>query len=385
MVEVVVPALGESISEATIAKWYKLPGDIVNEGEVVAALETDKITLEVPANASGILQAILKKEGDVVIIGELIAKISEGAVKQEEVVAKPIVEVQSTLISKNAAPIAFPAATKLAKEAGIDIASIKGSGKGERVTKYDVASSLSDKVDLLDLPGNKQERVKMTKLRQTIAKRLKDSQNTAAILTTFNEVDMSYVMMLRKKYQEKFTERYGIKLGFMSFFVKAVVAALKEIPAVNAEIDNDYIVYKYHYDIGVAVGTDHGLVVPIVKNADLLSFSDIEKEIALLGKKAKDGKLSIADMSGGTFSITNGGIYGSMLSTPIINPPQSAILGMHNIVERPIVVGGEVVIRPIMYIALSYDHRIIDGKEAVTFLRRIKEMVEAPERILIDM
>ncbi len=378
MVEVIVPALGESITEATIAKWYKRPGDAIQEGEVVAALETDKITLEVPASASGVLQAILKKEGDVVVIGELIAKISEGAIPEKR--PQQVIEPK--------APTAFPAAVKLAKESNIDISSVQGSGKGDRVTKYDVACAVSALTKIsqpVTTDAGKQERVKMTKLRQTIAKRLKDSQNTAAILTTFNEVDMSHVMMLRKQYQEKFTERHGIKLGFMSFFVKATVAALKEIPAVNAEIDADYIVYKYHYDIGVAVGTDHGLVVPIVKNADLLSFSDIEKEIALLGKKAKDGKLSMSDLSGGTFSITNGGIYGSMLSTPIINPPQSAILGMHNIVERAVVVAGQIVVRPVMYIALSYDHRIIDGKEAVTFLRRIKEMIEAPERILIDM
>ena len=396
--EIVVPSLGESVTEATVAKWHKKAGDAVNVDELLVELETDKVTLEVNAPASGTISDIKVAEGENVAVGDTLGFIKEGEVKGT--VSQPIVESQDSGAVKDTVVdvskeklgvISSPSAAKIAADNQVPLDTVHGTGKDGRITKGDVLSTIgnmSDKQTTIVSPASDdklEQRVKMTRLRKTIAQRLKDSQNTAAILTTFNEIDMSEVIRCRKIYQEKFKEKHAIKLGFMSFFVKAVVAALKEIPSVNAEIDGDYIVYKNHYDIGVAVGTEQGLVVPVIRNADDMSQSEIEKAIVMMGKKAREGKLSISDMSGGTFSITNGGIYRSLLSTPIINPPQSAILGMHNIVERPIAVNNEVVIRPMMYTALSYDHRIIDGKEAVTFLVRIKELVENPERMLFEI
>ncbi|MDF3047997.1 MAG: dihydrolipoamide succinyltransferase [Candidatus Midichloriaceae bacterium] len=385
-INVVVPPLGESVSEATIAKWHKKPGDAVKIDELLVELETDKVTLEVNSPANGKVEEILASEGSSVTVGAILGKIAEGAVTAAS--PAPAAIAQPATVATTAQPvgnsiIASPAAVKIAQDKGLDITNIHGSGKDSRITKGDVLNASM----VAPAPSNavREERVRMTKLRKTIADRLKYSQNTAAILTTFNEVDMSEVFRIRKQYQEQFMEKHGVKLGFMSIFAKAVVKALKDIPAINAEIDGDEIVYKNYYDLGIAVGTDQGLVVPVVRNIDQMSFSDIEKGIAALGKKARDGKLTMADMSGATFSITNGGTYGSLLSTPIINPPQSGILGMHNIVERPVAVNGQVVIRPMMYIALSYDHRIVDGKEAVTFLVKIKQMVENPEKLLFDL
>ena len=395
-INIIVPSLGESVTEATIAKWHKKVGEQIGVDELLIELETDKITLEVNAPASGTISDIKFNEGDVVAVGDTLSFLEEGEVAevQENIQTdldestKDFSEAQHIQPQVSNDQIFSPAASKIASENNLqNIANT--TGKDGRVTKGDVLSAISNakiEVPAISHPQEQsEERIKMTRLRKTIAKRLKDSQNTAAILSTFNEVDMSVVMKCRKDYQEAFKEKYGVKLGFMSFFVKATVAALKEIPAVNAEIDGDYLVYKNYYNIGVAVGTEQGLVVPVVKNADKMNHADIEKNIVGLGKKAREGKLAMSDMQGGTFSITNGGIYGSLLSTPIINPPQSGILGMHNIVQRPIAVAGEVVIRPMMYIALSYDHRIIDGGEAVTFLRRIKEMVETPEKLLFGL
>lgn len=392
-VNIVVPPLGESVTEATVLKWRKKNGEAVKVDEILLELETDKVTLEVTAPSAGVISEILAADGATVKVNQVLGVIDEKAV-----VSTPSVPEQESSptaasevpVKTEKSPTASPAATKLAADNRVDLSSISGTGRDGRITKGDVMQQHpSSSPTLTASPAidnsARETRVKMSRLRKTIAARLKDSQNTAAILTTFNEVDMSAIIQARQTYQEKFQKKHGIKLGFMSFFVKAVIQALKEIPAVNAEINGDGIIYKNYYDIGVAVGTENGLVVPVVRDADSLSFAEIEKTIANLGQKAKEGKLSIADMSGGTFSITNGGIYGSMLSTPIINPPQSAILGMHNIVERPYVVKGQIVIRPIMYIALSYDHRIIDGKEAVTFLFRIKEMIETPERLLFDI
>lgn len=391
-VDIIVPPLGESVSEATVAKWHKKVGDSVAVDELLVELETDKVTLEVNSPASGAISEILAAEGSTVGVKALIGKIAEGAAGA--VSAKPVAKVepqqsqnspsQSVSKSTQGSAILSPAASKIAQDKALDVSSIVGSGKDGRVTKGDVLSAQSVS-KAIDSRGPREERVRMTRLRKTIAERLKQSQNTAAILTTFNEVDMSEIMRIRKAYQDSFVERHGVKLGFMSVFVKAVVAALKEIPAVNAEIDGDDIVYKNYYDIGIAVGTEQGLVVPVLRDADQLGLADIEKGIAGLAKKAKEGKLTMADLSGATFSITNGGIYGSLLSTPIINPPQSGILGMHNIVERPVAVNGQVVVRPMMYIALSYDHRIIDGKEAVTFLVKIKQLCENPEKLLLDI
>lgn len=394
-VQIVVPPLGESVSEATIARWHKKAGEAVKVDELLVELETDKVTLEVNAPASGVLSEIKAQEGSSVTVGAVLGSVKEGAVASAPAqAAAPAQSIASVSVSaqpqKQAAnaPIMAPSAAKIIAERGIDANSITGSGKDGRITKGDVLApapkSVSAPQVIVD-NSMREKRVKMTRLRKTIAERLKESQNTAAILTTFNEVDMSEAMRIRKEYQERFVEKHGVKLGFMSFFVKAVVNALKEIPAVNAEIDGDDIVYKNYYDLGIAVGTENGLVVPVLRDADKLSFAEVEKNTAALGKKARDGKLSMADMSGATFSITNGGIYGSLMSTPIINPPQSGILGMHNIVERPVAVNGQVVIRPMMYIALSYDHRIIDGKEAVTFLVRIKQMIEQPEKLLFDL
>jgi 2-oxoglutarate dehydrogenase E2 component (dihydrolipoamide succinyltransferase) len=401
--EIRVPTLGESVTEATIGQWFKKVGDTVNADEPLVELETDKVTIEVPAPASGVLEAIAANPGDTVDVGALLGAIAAGAgaAASAPAAAAPT-PAKAEVPAANAAgpePIKAtdrapaPSAQKLIAESGIDAGNIAGSGKSGQVLKEDVLAALSRATTAPAAPrspspagdAEREERVKMTRLRQTIARRLKDAQNTAAMLTTFNEVDMKPVMDLRNSYKELFEKKHGVKLGFMGFFTKAVVHALKEIPAVNAEIDGDDLIYKQYAHIGVAVGTDKGLVVPVVRNADTMSIAEIEKEISNLGKKARDGQLSMADMQGGTFTISNGGVYGSLMSTPILNAPQSGILGMHKIQERPVVVGGQIVIRPMMYLALSYDHRIVDGKEAVTFLVRVKESLEAPERLVLDL
>lgn len=378
-IEIKVPSLGESVTEATIAKWHKAIGDHVKVDELLVELETDKVTLEVNAPTTGIITGISHLQGVTVSVGDIIGAMEAGEATINASAPQPS-EVKSTTSTISTPVQASPAANKIAADKGLSIDTITGSGRRGMVMKEDVLSPQTT-----HKPSVLEQRVKMTRLRRTIAQRLKESQNTAAILTTFNEVDLSEAMRIRKVYQDSFQAKHGIKLGFMSFFVKATVAALQEIPSVNAEIDGDDIIYKQFYDIGVAVGTEQGLVVPVLRNADKLSFSAIEKEIVNLGKKAKEGKLTMQDMTGGTFSITNGGVYGSLLSTPIINPPQSGILGMHNIVQRPMAIDGKVEIRPMMYIALSYDHRLIDGKEAVTFLVKIKELVENPEKLLFDL
>jgi 2-oxoglutarate dehydrogenase E2 component (dihydrolipoamide succinyltransferase) len=390
-VEIKVPPLGESVTEATIAKWYKKPGDAVKVDEILLELETDKVTLEVNAQATGMLQEITAKEGDSVTVGQVVGQIAEGAAgavsaSPAPAASKPAEAPKPTVSVTEEGPLS-PAARKMATENNLNPANIPGTGKDGRITKGDVIDVLSKPASVsVSSPSAKpEERVKMTRLRKRIAERLKESQNTAAILTTFNEVDMSNIIALRNQYKDSFEKKHGVKLGFMSFFVKASIAALKELPAVNAEIDGDDIVYKNYYDIGVAVGTEQGLVVPVVRDADKLSFAGVEKTIGDLGKKARDGKLAVSDLSGGTFSISNGGVYGSLLSTPIINPPQSGILGMHKTMDRPVAINGKVEIRPMMYLALSYDHRIIDGKEAVTFLVRVKECIENPERLLFDL
>lgn len=400
-VEIIVPALGESVSEATVAKWYKKAGDVVKLDELLLELETEKVTLEVSAVAEGILDTILKQEGDVVSIGQVLGSIKPGIATQNTEVnqkasSTPVLGIETrvpTIQEKKVDSVSAmpPSVQKLVKENNLNPATIAGTGKDGRINKGDVLNVLAtttvraQEIETV-IPGDKPvEKVRMSRLRKTIAQRLKDSQNTAAILTTFNEIDMLNVINLRKKYREEFEKKHGVKLGFMSFFVKAVVNALKEIPAVNAEIDGDDIIYKRYYDIGVAVGTDQGLVVPVMRNADKMSFSAVEKEIGHLAAKARDGKLAMVDLTGGTFSITNGGVYGSLLSTPIINPPQSGIIGLHNTQERPVVIDGKIEIRPMMYIALSYDHRIIDGKDAVTFLVKVKNAIENPERLLFDL
>ncbi|UXN75193.1 2-oxoglutarate dehydrogenase complex dihydrolipoyllysine-residue succinyltransferase [Devosia sp. A8/3-2] len=421
--EIRVPTSGESVTEATIGQWFKQVGDSVAADEPLVELETDKVTIEVPAPAAGVLEAISAQPGETVDVGALLGAIGgAGAVvtpKPAEA-AKPT-EAKAEVPAANAAgpepvkpePAAAaatsmppaPSAQKLINEKGLNGSEIDGSGKRGRVLKEDVLAALAKpaaapapaakaveakapaapRAPVAADDAAKEERIKMTRLRQTIARRLKDAQNTAAMLTTFNEVDMKPVMDLRNSYKELFEKKHGVKLGFMGFFTKAVVHALKEIPAVNAEIDGDDLIYKNYAHIGVAVGTDKGLVVPVVRNADQMSIAEIEKEIGNLGKKARDGQLSMADMQGGTFTISNGGVYGSLMSTPILNAPQSGILGMHKIQERPVVVGGRVVVRPMMYLALSYDHRVVDGKEAVTFLVRVKESLEAPERLVLDL
>ena len=381
MTDIKVPPLGESVTEATVGKWHKKAGDTVRPDELIVELETDKISMEVNATTGGILESIKTQEGSIVHVGDILGSIKEGNVmiKTEELktaIASTETTEEITL---------SPAAKKIAAEKNISPKDIKPTGRGgEVVTKEDVlsfnpSSQQASKSNTAEIGERITERVKMSKLRQTIAARLKMSQNTAAILTTFNEIDMSKVSNLRNKTKDELLKKYGVKLGFMSFFVKAVTTALKEFPIVNAEIDGDEIIYKKFYDIGVAVGTEKGLVVPILKDANKLSFIEIEKAIGDLAKKARDGKLGMQDLSGGTFSITNGGTYGSLLSTPILNPPQSAILGMHNIVQRPMAIDGRVEIRPMMYVALSYDHRIVDGKDAVSFLVKVKEYVENPE------
>ena len=385
--EIVVPSLGESVSEATVAKWFKKVGDAVNADEPILELETDKVTLEVNAPASGKLKDIKIGEGKSVSVGTLLGLIEVGAAGAKSApAAAPVKEAPKAAIPHPASNVQNPPSVrKLLEETRIPAASIPATGKDGRLTKGDVLSAQSGPLPASPASGRGEERVKMSKLRQVIAKRLKDSQNTAAILTTFNEIDMSNVIALRNEYKDAFEKKHGVRMGFMSFFVKAAVNALKEIPAVNAQIDGDELIYKNYYDIGVAVGTDQGLVVPVVRNADQLSFAEIEKEIGRLAERARSGSLSMAELTGGTFTVTNGGVYGSLMSTPIINPPQSGILGMHKTEERPVAVKGQVVIRPMMYVAMSYDHRIIDGKESVTFLVRVKEAIEDPRRLLIGL
>ncbi|ODT08811.1 MAG: dihydrolipoamide succinyltransferase [Mesorhizobium sp. SCN 65-20] len=418
--EIRVPTLGESVSEATIGKWFKNVGDVIAADEPLVELETDKVTIEVPAPAAGVLAEQTVKEGETVGVAALLGTISAGngapAVKQEavaqasaptaastvkEAVAQTAAVAGAPAIEERKMPPA-PAAAKLLAEANLAVDQVAGSGKRGQVLKGDVLDAIAKGVSapatapaapapvVARAPSStedapREERVRMTKLRQTIARRLKEAQSTAAMLTTFNEVDMSAVMSLRSKYKDIFEKKHGVKLGFMGFFTKAVTHALKEIPAVNAEIDGTDIIYKNFAHVGVAVGTEKGLVVPVVRDADQMSIAEIEKEIGRLGLAARDGKLSVADMQGGTFTISNGGVYGSLMSTPILNAPQSGILGMHKIQERPVVVGGQIVIRPMMYLALSYDHRIVDGKEAVTFLVRVKDSLEDPERLVLDL
>jgi 2-oxoglutarate dehydrogenase E2 component (dihydrolipoamide succinyltransferase) len=411
---IVVPALGESVTEATVGKWFKKPGDAVRADEPLVELETDKVTLEVNAPAAGVLSEIVVKEGQTVNVGAVLGAIAEGAAgaathspaKGREPASAPEPTKIEAAPQKPPAPAPempplSPAVRKAVAEQGVDPAMIAGSGKDGRLLKGDVlaaaqrpATSFSAaqpmtpaaiRVPSPTVDAAREERVRMTKLRQTIARRLKEAQNTAAMLTTFNEVDMTGIMETRNHYKDLFEKKHGVKLGFMGFFVKACVHALKEIPAVNAEIDGEDVIYKNYYHIGVAVGTERGLVVPVLRDADHLSIAGIEKAIADFGRRARDGKLSIEEMQGGTFTISNGGVYGSLMSTPILNAPQSGILGMHKIQERPVVVKGQIVVRPMMYLALSYDHRMVDGKEAVTFLVRVKESLEDPSRLVLDL
>ncbi|MBI0177215.1 2-oxoglutarate dehydrogenase complex dihydrolipoyllysine-residue succinyltransferase [Bartonella apis] len=403
--EIRVPTLGESVTEATIGKWFKKVGDAVAMDEPLVELETDKVTVEVPSPVAGKLTEIVAKEGDNVEVGALLGSIEAGAAGNVAPQPKPAQPAPSAPAPQPAAsaPAAAsgsmqpaPSAAKLMAENNLSADQVDGSGKRGQVLKGDVLDALAKGISaaapvaaprVASQPQDaaREERVRMTKLRQTIARRLKDAQNTMAMLTTFNEVDMSAIMDLRKRYKEMFEKKHGVKLGFMGFFTKAVCHALKEVPAVNAEIDGTDIIYKNYVNAGIAVGTAKGLVVPVVRDADQLSIAGIEKEIGRLGRLARDGKLAVADMQGGTFTITNGGVYGSLMSTPILNAPQSGILGMHAIKERAVVVNGEVVARPMMYLALSYDHRIVDGQEAVTFLVRVKECLEDPERLVIDL
>ncbi|MBV1867226.1 MAG: 2-oxoglutarate dehydrogenase complex dihydrolipoyllysine-residue succinyltransferase [Marinosulfonomonas sp.] len=398
-VEVRVPALGESVSEATIATWFKQPGDAIAVDDMLCELETDKVTVEVPSPVAGTLGEIVAAEGATVAVDALLATINEGAATAPA--AKPAAAAQTAATpataSKSKDVEDAPAAKKAMAEAGLSADNVTGSGRDGRVMKEDVQSAIAAAVPAASAPATaprapiaaddaaREERVKMTRLRQTIARRLKDSQNTAAILTTFNEVDMTEVMALRNQYKDQFLQKHGVKLGFMSFFTKACCHALNEVPEVNAEIDGTDIVYKKFVHMGVAAGTPSGLVVPVIRDADAMSFAEIEKAIAEKGARARDGKLSMAEMQGGTFTISNGGVYGSLMSAPILNPPQSGILGMHKIQDRPVAINGQVVIRPMMYLALSYDHRIVDGKGAVTFLVRVKEALEDPRRLLMDL
>jgi len=439
-----VPTLGESVTEATVSKWLKNQGEKVVADEPIVELETDKVNVEVPAPSNGVLSNIAVKEGETVNVGSLLGTINGGTSTQTEVKevkkysppprqekeikkeVKPILEevkktplikkpalvkkAQEQLVTKEEEPLILdqvheevsvsknisqksqetrvaPSARKMAVESNIDLSKIQGTGKNGTILKEDIMSLMGSKPSPSErkIKYGPEERIKMTRLRQTIAKRLKEAQENAAMLTTFNEVDMSEVISMRNQYKDEFLNKYGVKLGFMSFFVKACVIGLKNFPAINAEIQGDEIVYKNYYNISIAVGTDRGLVVPVLRETDEMSFADIEKNIGDLGQKARDGKITIEDLQGGTFTITNGGIYGSMLSTPILNPPQSAVLGMHNIVERPVVVDGNVEARPVMYLALSYDHRIIDGKEAVSFLKILKESLEKPQRLFLNI
>jgi 2-oxoglutarate dehydrogenase E2 component (dihydrolipoamide succinyltransferase) len=407
--KIVVPTLGESITEATVAKWLKNEGDSVKVDEAIVELETDKVNVEVPSPINGVLSKISSQDGAIVEVGAVLGSISQNDIQTSEenkiIKAKPekkennvvnltterkipkiSVEKKSKSIKQKNEKLS-PAVRKIAVENKINLENVTGTGKGGRILKGDLISlmGVNPQPSERKIKYGQEERIKMTRLRQTIAKRLKQAQENAALLTTFNEVDMTSIMEMRKENQEDFQDRYGIKLGFMSFFVKACIAALKMFPPVNAEIEGDEIIYKNYYNISFAVGTEKGLVVPVLKNADELSFSDIEKNIKVISEKAKNGKLTIEDLQGGTFTISNGGVYGSMLSTPILNLPQSGVLGMHNIVERPVVVDGEIKIRPIMYLALSYDHRIIDGKESVSFLKMVKENLEDPRRLFLNI
>lgn len=407
MTDIMVPALGESVSEATVSTWFKKPGDAVKQDEMLCELETDKVSVEVPSPVSGVLAEIIAQEGETVTANARLGVISEGASahtsdgkavgakdkKEQETAAEPAAK-------KSAAPSKSvenaPSAKKAMAEAGLKPEQVQGTGRDGRIMKEDVARVLEGSAETpapIAMPRDlvsgddavREERVKMTRLRATIARRLKDAQNTAAILTTYNEVDMSGIIEMRNTYKDAFEKRHGVKMGFMSFFVRACCYALKQVPEVNAEIDGGDVIYKNYVHMGVAVGTPAGLVVPVLRDADQMGFADIEKKIAELGARARDGKLSMAEMQGGSFTISNGGVYGSLMSAPILNPPQSGILGMHKIQERPVVVNGEIVIRPMMYLALSYDHRIVDGKGAVTFLVRVKEALEDPRRLLLDV
>ena len=388
--DLVVPTLGESVTEATVSKWLKQVGDPVKADEPVVELETDKVSVAVPSPETGILSEIKIQAGSTVNVGAILGSVGAGTasvVKKEPVKAPEPVKPKIVEVAASKKEILSPAVKRIVEEKRIDINTISGSGRDGRILKGDLLESMG----LPSIPSSAratkgdEERVKMTRLRATIAKRLKEAQNNAAMLTTFNEIDMSRIIEMRAEYKDGFQKRYGVKLGFMSFFVRSCVEALKAFPIINAEIQQDEIVYKNYYNIGVAVGTEKGLVVPVVRDADELSFADIEKQIIALGEKAKLGQLSIEELQGGTFTITNGGIYGSMLSTPILNPPQSGVLGMHNIVQRAVVVEGKVEVRPIMYLALSYDHRIIDGKDAVSFLVRVKEYLEDPRRLFLNL
>jgi 2-oxoglutarate dehydrogenase E2 component (dihydrolipoamide succinyltransferase) len=400
-IEIKVPPLGESVTDATVAGWKKKPGESVAADEPLVELETDKVTLEVNAPASGVLVEIVAPDGATVKVGAVLARLKTGdAAKVALAAARPAVERAGAPAPAASAPAPLsPAVRKMVAETGADPAAIAGTGKDGRLTKGDVLAHVEARGAAAPAPAAepaampaaprpadpRETRVRMTRLRKRIAERLKAAQNAAAMLTTFNEVDMGAILALRDRHKDAFEKRHGVRLGFMSFFVKASIAALKEIPAVNAEIDGDDIVFKNHYDIGVAVGTEQGLVVPVLRDADRLSFAEIEKSIAELGRRARDGKLAIADLTGGTFTISNGGVYGSLMSTPILNPPQSGILGMHKTQNRPMAVGDRIEIRPMMYLALSYDHRLVDGREAVTFLVRVKECLEDPQRMLIDL
>ena len=398
--KITVPTLGESLTEATVAKWLKKVGDSVQEDEEIVSLETDKVSIDVTAPKSGILSEIIAKDGATVEVGAHLGSIDTSASpskKKEEQQDKQetkVVEIkkeenisEKKIDNQNKKKELSPSVKRIINEKNINIESVDGTGKDGRILKGDLVGLMgfSPAPNTKKIEIGEEERVKMTRLRSTIAKRLKEAQNNAAILTTFNEIDMSMIIQIRKDNKEEFEKRYGTKLGFMSFFVKACVNALQTYPSVNAEVQGEEIVYKNYYNIGVAVGTDKGLVVPVLGNADELSFAEIEKEIITLGTRAKNNQLSIEELQGGTFTITNGGIYGSMLSTPIINPPQSGVLGMHNIVQRAVVINGKIEIRPIMYLALSYDHRIIDGKEAVSFLVRVKEILEDPRRLFLNL
>jgi 2-oxoglutarate dehydrogenase E2 component (dihydrolipoamide succinyltransferase) len=388
--DLVVPTLGESVTEATVSKWLKQVGESVKADEPVVELETDKVSVSVPSPETGVLSEIKIQAGKTVNVGTVLGSIGAGSaavVKKESVKITETSKLRIVEAPINKKEILSPAVKRIVEEKRIDISTIGGSGRDGRILKGDLLESmgLPFTPSSARLTKGDEERVKMTRLRSTIAKRLKEAQNNAAILTTFNEIDMSRIIEMRAEYKEGFQKRYGVKLGFMSFFVRSCVEALKAFPIINAEIQQDEIVYKNYYNIGVAVGTEKGLVVPVVRDADELSFADIEKQIIALGEKAKTGQLSIEELQGGTFTITNGGIYGSMLSTPILNPPQSGVLGMHNIVQRAVIVDGKVEIRPIMYLALSYDHRIIDGKDAVSFLVRVKEYLEDPRRLFLNL
>ncbi len=427
MADIMTPALGESVTEATVARWTKKAGDAVRKDEILVELETDKVSLEVAAPSDGVLAEITAAEGDTVEPGAVLGKISEGAAAaaapakapaaaapsstptpvpagelqpepqpgKAPPTSAPVPDTSAPQVAKSAAEkVLAPSAQRIVGENGLDASAISGTGKDGRVTKADALAALENRAKTPAAPSapaaprelhEREERVKMTRLRQTIARRLKEAQNAAAMLTTFNEVDMTNVMALRNQYKDVFEKKHGVKLGFMSFFVRAVIYGLKQVPEVNAEIDGTDIIYKNHYDISVAVGTERGLVTPVVRDADLMSLAEIEKEIGALGKKARDGQLALEDLQGGTFTISNGGVYGSLMSTPILNAPQSGILGMHKIQERPMVVNGQIVARPMMYLALSYDHRIVDGKGAVTFLVHVKEAIEDPQRLLLDV